>query len=390
MKLRQLPRILTCSPLLILIAISPVSATGAATISPCDWAGLEAAVAAGGTYSFDCDGVITLTSTLDVTNDLTLNGTGHYVTISGNNAVRLFRVSPGVQLKLSNLALANGIHRGTNGVPGNPFQPNSQSTPGESAYGGAIYNNGGHVTLEACSFYNNSVIGGLGVNSAGSLPATPGGAGFGGAIYNLNGSLAVTFCTFTQNQAAAGMGGFAFTYPPPADAFGGALCNLGGFINLTNVIFVSNVSTGSISYTGSGTAGPAGDAYGGALHSLDGEVVLESCRFEMNKACGGSTTWSNPKVGKAFGGAISCTNGTILCSTSTLNSNIAIGGFGQRHSSAADGRGGALWLNGTSTLHFCTFKHNAATTQPSGNAGGRGQGGHFTLLAERWRFLKVY
>ena len=40
--------------------------------------------------------------------DTTIDGSGQTVTISGNNAVRVFTVNPGVTLNLNELTVANG------------------------------------------------------------------------------------------------------------------------------------------------------------------------------------------------------------------------------------------------------------------------------------------
>ena len=92
-----------------------------------------------GVVTFDCDGVIHLTNTIalrhsvsieiedgeSVTNDagwgntITLDGTGHSISISGlagldvTNAVRLFLVDSGVSLIVTNISFING--QATNG-----------------------------------------------------------------------------------------------------------------------------------------------------------------------------------------------------------------------------------------------------------------------------------
>ena len=68
---------------------------------------------------------------VSVTNDAELNATGASVIIDGNNAVRLFRVSPGVRFIATNLVLINGRYVGTNGAA---------SQDGEAAAGAGIFN----------------------------------------------------------------------------------------------------------------------------------------------------------------------------------------------------------------------------------------------------------
>ncbi len=53
--------------------------------------------------TFSCSGTITLTATITIAADTTIDGSGQIVTISGNNAVRVFTVNPGVTLNLNTL-----------------------------------------------------------------------------------------------------------------------------------------------------------------------------------------------------------------------------------------------------------------------------------------------
>jgi predicted outer membrane repeat protein len=112
---------------------------------------------------------ITLSSvdgSLDITNDLTIDGSNNAITISGGHSTEVFCVCPGAHLALKNLTVAEGD---------------------VSDIGGAIYNGG---TLEV----TNSTFSG---NSAGDS---------GGAIYN-GGTLTVTNSTFSNNSAVNDGGG---------------------------------------------------------------------------------------------------------------------------------------------------------------------------------------
>ena len=78
--------------ILVLLALavpaSPAHAGG--VVSVCDEAHLLAALAGGGTVTFTCSGTITLTAEITIAADTTIDGSGQTVTISGNNAVRVF------------------------------------------------------------------------------------------------------------------------------------------------------------------------------------------------------------------------------------------------------------------------------------------------------------
>ena len=117
----------------------------------CDEATLQAEVAAGGTITFGCDGVITLTKTLKITKPTTLDGTGHTVTLSGGSAVGVFTVNGANTLSLFNLTIANGFAVGTDAVPG---------TTGGSGQGGGVLLNGGTLIASNCQFLANVAQGG--------------------------------------------------------------------------------------------------------------------------------------------------------------------------------------------------------------------------------------
>src|ERR1051326_9099364 len=130
---------------------------------------LIAALSSGGAVTlvtFNCDGVVTITNTITITNDTVIDGNGNAPTISGDNTFRLFNVNPGVTLTIQKLTIANGT----------------------STNGGGIYNHG---------------VGGGNVPSAGLQGGKGGrggngGAGFGGAIDKL-GTVTVTDCSFDSN-----------------------------------------------------------------------------------------------------------------------------------------------------------------------------------------------
>ena len=112
--------------ILVLLALavpaSPAHAGG--VVSVCDEAHLLAALAGGGTVTFSCSGTITLTAEIVIAADTTIDGSGQTVIISGNNAVRVFTVNPGVTLNLNELTVANGYV--------------------DSGSGGGIFNDGAH------------------------------------------------------------------------------------------------------------------------------------------------------------------------------------------------------------------------------------------------------
>src|SRR5437773_2576124 len=172
------------------------------TVTDCSETSLDAALSGGGTVTFACDGTITITTTKSISAATILDASGHYVTISGNNSVRLFNVNLAVNFSVYNLTLANGkstnggaiYNSGTLVISNSVFSGNSVSNS-TSGLGGAIYNNRGTVTVISSSFSNNSCRGGDGANGAGPAPVgngQAGSAGAGGGIYNNAGSVNVT------------------------------------------------------------------------------------------------------------------------------------------------------------------------------------------------------
>jgi hypothetical protein len=264
-------------------------------------AALRDALAGGGSVSFACNGAIILSNAVVVTNDTVLDGSGYDVTITGQD--RAFVVSSNVTFTAINFAIANSVQptndssepgggilndggvldlsgvsfltnatvRGGGAIAnrnggtvnatnctfaGNyaGFQWNGWLYVGWPAYGGAILNESGQVSLQTCLFCGNSAEGGPDYPPNGP-PVNGGAAGFGGAIHN-EGSLNVSGCTFQDNSAGGG-GGFTWlptygSYPgasgtPGGPAFGGAICNLG-----TMALWSSTVMSNSAAGGGGG------------------------------------------------------------------------------------------------------------------------------------------
>src|SRR5262245_44797950 len=129
----------------LLLAASPFLSRGESIVTLCTQEELQARVdeasEGDGIGLFDCGCVIILTNSILLTNsiyieidpddgseievdaglinEITLDGTGRFITLSGStsleatNGVRIFLVDSGVTLALTNIALANGIS--TNG-----------------------------------------------------------------------------------------------------------------------------------------------------------------------------------------------------------------------------------------------------------------------------------
>jgi hypothetical protein len=341
---------------LICVVLITLTSAEAGDVVDCTEQALLAEIAKGGTVTFTNDCSITVSQQIVIDGITTIDASGHNVTISGANAVRLFNVRG--NLTLIGLNLVDGIapnggalHIATNGTvtvracvfsgnvargaDGSDGVKGSDSstvggnggngTPGVSSAGGAIHNLGS-LTLDNCTLTNNTVTGGsggaggdggsasVGVSQGGDGgDGAGGGAGEGGALYN-KGDLRISNCTIATNRARAGDGGApgaagsgAFDGWPGAGG-GGARAAGGGIYNARNLwIWNSsihdNTSTGGDSATagtsanGEGERGfDGGQASGGGISSTWWGVVT-NCTFYNNAAQGGGGGDGGPGLG---------------------------------------------------------------------------------------------
>jgi hypothetical protein len=304
------------------------SVFGKGVVNACDQAGLEEALIGGGTVIFNCDGTIILTNTITISEDTLLDASGYTVTLSGNNAVRIFTVAPGARLSLVNLTIANGFQASTNSV-----------------YGGAIYNDGGIFAATYCTFSSNRVG-----SAALNLPS------FGGAICNSNGTVIIVQCSFVGNQAHGGDG--EGTNDVGKASFGGAIYNDSGSLTVVGSLFLGNRAVGG---TGSLRYGPdwvqsgiGGAGSGGAIFNA-GSLDLLNSTFTTNSAAGGfgapfidSFGYSEPSTG----GAICNFLGSATLNYVTIAGNTALQFAGLQPGSYVPSQGGGLsaTTNGTLTL----------------------------------------
>lgn len=189
----------------------------------------------GDTITFDNDYTITLASQLEIINKtITITGEGHHITISGNNAVRVFYVGQSGgsgNLTLNHLNIVNG-----------------KSTVEECA--GSEVACGGGLMLEYLT--TATVMNSTFSNNDGGL--------VGGAIYSYYGNpLTVINSVFIGNQA---------------DAYAGAIQIFYGNATLTNNTFTGNMVTL-----------PGG--YGGAILNNWGIVTFRNNIFANNSAGNG-------------------------------------------------------------------------------------------------------
>ena len=208
---------------------------------------------------------ISLNSELLIADDLQIDGPGaSALTISGNDASRVFFVNPGapgatsgppassLSVAISNLTISNGLAKGGNGV-----KPRFGGGGGGAAgMGGAIFVNNGSVTISGVAFSGNRAQGG-----------DANGDGFGGGGGGVGGNGAVS-----GPSGGAGGGG-----PSGDDESGSANGGFGG--------------DGGAGGSGGG-AGGGGAGLGGAIFIRAGSLTLADNSFTDNAASGLHTTTS--------------------------------------------------------------------------------------------------
>ncbi len=332
------------------------------TVTNCTEAALRAAMAGGGTVTFACDGTITLTDTVSNQYDTVLDGSGHNITISGGNAVRMLYNSTNASLALLNLTVANG--RCTNGA--------------------GIFNDGGTLTLSNVLFETNIAY----------IQDSSSGGPEGGAIYNRAGAVNATNCNFYGNAAA----------PPPQyfgpfEARGGAIRNESGSVSLKGCTFAGNSACGGIIPASPEVSfAPGADGAGGAIYNDNGASLTASgCEFTGNSASGGpgpSSSSPYPNNGGSGTGGAVFNSGVMEADACTFSQNSGFGAAGTSNTwisssgSGGSGKGGGIFNSGSLVVQSNAFWDNTVcggsggnagpvfgTSRPVGGTGGSGSGG---------------
>jgi hypothetical protein len=163
-------------------------------------------------------------SAILITSPVTIQGNAAGITIKRDITapeMRMFRVALGGDLKLDSMNLTSGVTRGTTGASGQD---------GGSAFGGAIYNQG-TLQIISSTLYNNAAIGGnagAGGNS---------GAGQGGAVFNDGGNVTIRNATLSGNSVSNGFG------PVVARSFGGGIYSKNGLLTIDNSTITNGAAT---------------------------------------------------------------------------------------------------------------------------------------------------
>jgi hypothetical protein len=321
---------------------------GDGTAASCTETALSAALADGGSVTFNCGPspvTIPITHQTTIKRKTSIDG-GGLITLSGSSA-GVFAVRG--KATLSNLTFSDNIA--------------SARIPRHGAPGGGAIQNFGTLTVTNCGFSRNSagsapfVLGGaiqnirsLTVSNStfdGNTAGSGSSVGVGGAIYNER-KLTLSNSTFSQNAAAGSGGGFISAGGAiasvgtltvsnstfvgnavglaSADGVGGAIYNKGRF-TLSGSTFSGNAVGGlggaignfrSLTASNSTFWGNQATA-GGALENVGGKrVVVTNCTFSANTAAVGSEISNDRCASKCGTGGLTLRN-TIVSNPSGGN-----------------------------------------------------------------------
>jgi CSLREA domain-containing protein len=271
---------------------------------------------------------------MPVNDTVTITGPAAALTVSGNNASRIFNVDDGdsaavIDVEFDGLTLTGGNAADRGGAIANVenliFTDCTLSGNSAALEGGGL-SNFGTATLSHCTLSGNSTV-------------------FeGGAVYNF-GTATISDCTLSGNHAQFLGGGISNhgTLLIDACTLSGNSANFGGSLRNVDMATLSNCSL-------------SGDSanVGGSIDNI-GTVILTDCTLS------GSTALLN-------GGGLFNDTGTATLTNCTLSDN-----------SAANGNGGGIFSSGAVTLNSCTLAHNSAGVDFLGGGGGFFNSGMATL-----------
>ncbi|MBT3323461.1 MAG: sortase [Anaerolineae bacterium] len=291
--------------------------------------------ASGDTINFSISGTIILTTgELIIDKNLTVDGSGQSIALSGGNTSSIIRINTGnigmtvslISLTLQDSANTAVSNDGTLTITNCTFSNNGGLST--VILGGAIHNDG-ILRISGSTFSNNRA------NSSSSIAE-------GGAIYN-QGTMNITDSTFSNNSVDGSV-----------SPRGGAILNHSvGTTTIANSTFSSNeVDHYFIS-------GPE-SLYGGAIHSM-GALVVTNSTFTGNHAHIEVQAGATDSDANAYGGAI-YSNGSLTISNSTFSGNSTTAtASGQTISS-----GGAVYGSTVNTtISNSTFADNSVSANGS-------------------------
>jgi hypothetical protein len=287
----------------------------------------------GDVVGFDTEGVfvtpqtIFLSSQIVLDQNLTIEGPGRdNLSVSGNDIVRVFKVTGGADVTLRAMTIADGI------APVEVLQVGDQFTSVRMG-GGVLVDAGSKLTISAATITGNR---------AGQI---------GGGIANFEGTLVIdegSIVTANTAPSGGGMAQLLFLGTAPATTIDGSTVSGnsaetgGGIIN----------SLGSVVIQGATVSGNTATRIGGGIVNVGTLVVRDGSSVSGNKAV------------TEGGGIFNDSNSTLTIRNST------VGGSSPDAGNTAL-RGGGIFNQGTLTLESSLVAGNKATgTDPLDDGGG--------------------
>jgi hypothetical protein len=344
---------------------TPTTVVGDGSAASCTEAAFRAAVATGGIVTFDCGPgptTITVTSEVPVAGDTTIDG-GGTVTLSGGGTARILHLMSAWNVATPLLTVQNLTFTGG-------FTTDALNTTSTAQGGGAIFQDGGSLTVINCTFTHNQC-------------ATTGQDVSGGAINGQGiGALIIVGSVFSDNTGSNG----------------GAVGTQAEDVTVVNTTFAGNSATGtdgnpghggdgggltydgahnSLTLCGDSFTGNHANAAGGAVFRVgynDEPVTIDRCTFDGNTV--------DPDSGNAAGlylehVTIDMSGTTIANNTGHFGGGIWIGQSAIAHltnvtiaNNTASGGGGVWFANAvTGTLLNCTVAGNVGDGLFGGDTG---------------------
>ncbi|GAX40857.1 Na-Ca exchanger/integrin-beta4 [Tolypothrix sp. NIES-4075] len=312
---------------------------------------------------------ITLASALDnISDDVNITGLGaNKLTVSGNNAVRVFSINEDVKVKIDALTIAKGKANEGGGIYNDGTLTLTNSTIiGNSASGTGLYVSdidglGGGIYNEGTLTVINSTISGNSADYTGN-----GVGGYGGGIYN-EGSLTVTNSTISDNKAKLTSGKYG------GDGGGIYNYNYDVTLMLTNVTLSGNSAIdgggiynyGDLTVSNSTLSGNSAIDGAGGIYNEYGITTVTNSTLSDNSAQqdgggilnGGTLMLTNVTLSgnstNYYGGGI-YNYGTTTVTNSTLSGNSTIDS------------GGGIYNYGTTIVTNSTLSGNSAQQEGGG------------------------
>ena len=294
-------------------------------------------------------GTIKLTDRVTIAKDVTIDGQGNNITISGDSKSMLFQVNSG-NVTVKNLTLANGLALGYGAMLPEGSMNRYGGGGGGAGLGAALYVHSGTVLMENVNFDSNTSQGGPGmtptrVDPACTSPPCGGGwcgsgdeasAGGQSSLKSLECKKCDGYCTkgstkqsyywkgyscgscqggspgaWYQNAGNGGFGGGGGgggqhpdkKTPGGGGGFGAGGGGGGGYSNVGGAGGLGGGKGGNGNSSLCGGGGGGGAGLGGAIFVKAGSLELKSCSFKSNKALGGSAGSGCPKGGATAGTA---------------------------------------------------------------------------------------